>query len=173
MSASPREERIVNTLLLGGIFVAGIVLVREGPYFDNVLDGWPFFTGAFFLGMLLGFVSWSYSFQIKPTLKFSGPYRQPWLSALLMGLVTTVSVSYINRTFAAPADRTMTAEIEGVEEGKGERWHLVVKKPDGSYHRYLISKPVADQLKNEKMVRMGVARGALGFDLITKFERQQ
>ena len=173
MNQAAREERIVNTVLLGGIFISGIVLVREGPYFDNVLDGWPFFTGAFFIGTLLGFASWSYNFQIKPSLKFSGTYRQPWLAAFLMGLLTTVSVSYINRSFAGPVERSMTANIEDVEEGKGERWHLVVKKTDGGYQRYLIPKPVADQLKNEKIVRLGISRGALGFDLITKFEPQK
>ena len=90
-----------------------------------------------------------------------------------MGLLTTVSVSYINRSFAGPVERSLTANIEDVEEGKGERWHLVVKKTDGGYQRYLIPKPVADQLKNEKIVRLGISRGALGFDLITKFEPQK
>ena len=173
MTAQSREERTLNVLLLGGLFVAGVVLVREGPHFDNVIEGWPFFTGAFFVGTLLGFVSWSYSFAIKPTLKFSGPYRQPWLSALLMGLVTTSSVSDINRTFAAPPYRAITGEISIVDEGKGDRWHLTVKSADGSYQRYLITKAVADELKNERMVRMSVARGALGFDLITRFEPQK
>ena len=173
MTAQAREERTLNALLLAGIFIAGVVLVREGPHFDNVIDGWPFFTGAFFAGTLLGFLSWSYNFGIKPTLKFSGSYRQPWLAALLMGLITTSSVSYINRTFATPPERTITAEIQIVDEGKGDRWHLTVKTPEGRYQRYLVSKAVADQLKNEKMVRMGVGRGALGFDLITQFEPQK
>lgn len=173
MSAQSREERTLNVLLLGGIFVAGVVMVREGPYFDNVIDGWPFFTGAFFVGILLGFATWSYNFGIKPTLKFSGTYRQPWLAALLMGLITTESVSYINRSFAAPPYRTMTGEIHIVDEGKGDRWHVTVKSPTGTYQRYLITKAVADELKNARMVRMSVSRGALGFDLITRFEPQQ
>ena len=169
-AAPSRDDKAVNGLLLAGVFIAGVLMVREGPHFDNVLDGWPFFTGAFFTGTLLGFLSWSYSFGGGPSLKFSGAYRQPWLAALLMGLLTTVSVSYINRTFAAPPDRTLTAEIDIVDEGKGDRWHLSVKTADGRYQRYLISKPVAEQLKNERMVRMSIARGALGFDLIAKFE---
>lgn len=173
MAAQSREERTLNVLLLGGIFFAGILLVREGPYFDNVIDGWPFFTGAFFGGTLLGFVGWSYNFGIEPKLKFSGSYRQPWLAALLLGLLTTVSVSYINRTFAAPPYRTETAEIHIVDEGKGDRWHVTVKTPAGGYHRYLITNSVADALKNARMVRMSVARGALGFDLVTRFEPQQ
>ena len=94
MNQAAREERIVNTVLLGGIFIAGIVLVREGPYFDNVLDGWPFFTGAFFIGTLLGFASWSYNFQIKPSLKFSGTYRQPWLAAFLDRKSTRLNSSH-------------------------------------------------------------------------------
>jgi hypothetical protein len=173
MTETSREERTLNALLLGGLFIAGVVLVREGPHFDNVIDGWPFFTGAFFTGTLLGFLSWSYTFGIKPTLRFSGSYRQPWLAALLMGLITTSSVSYINRTFAAAPYRSTTAEIEIVDDGKADRWHLTVKAPDGRYQRYLISKAVADELKSARMVRLGIARGALGFDLITQFEPQK
>ena len=168
-----RDEKALNGLLLAALFISGILMVREGPHFDNVIDGWPFFTGAFFIGTLLGFAGWSFTFGVAPSLKFTGGYRQPWLAALIMGLVTTVSVSYINRTFAAPPDRTITAEIDIVDEGKGDRWHLSVKTPDGRYQRYLISKPVAESLKSERMVRMGIARGALGFDLVTKFEPQK
>ncbi len=168
--AQPRDEKALNGLLLAALFVSGLVLMREGPHFDNVIDGWPFFTGAFFTGTLLGYLCWTYTFGVAPSLKFSGSYRQPWLAALVMGLITTASVSYINRTFAAPADRTITAEIDSVDEGKGDRWHLTVKSPDGRYQRYLISKQVADALKNEKMTRISVARGALGFDLMAKFE---
>jgi hypothetical protein len=168
-----RDEKALNGLLLAALFIAGILMVREGPHFDNVIDGWPFFTGAFFIGTLLGFICWSFTFGVAPSLKFTGSYRQPWLAALVMGLVTTVSVSYINRTFAAPPDRTIAAEIDIVDEGKGDRWHLSVKTPDGRYQRYLISKPVAESLKNERMVRIGIAHGALGFDLAAKFEPQK
>lgn len=168
--AQPRDEKALNGLLLAALFVSGLVLMREGPHFDNVIDGWPFFTGAFFVGTLIGYLCWTYTFGVAPSLKFSGSYRQPWLAALVMGLITTASVSYINRTFAAPADRTITAEIDSVDEGKGDRWHLTVKMPDGRFQRYLISKPVAEALKNQKMTRISVARGALGFDLMAKFE---
>jgi len=169
-AAPSRDEKVLNGLLLAVLFIAGVVLVREGPHFDNVLDGWPFFTAAFFTGMLLGFLCWTYTFGGKFTLKFTGSYRLPWLAALVLGLITTSSVSYINRTFAAPPDRTIKAEIDGVDEGKGDRWHLKVKMPDGQYKRLLISKPVADALKTATMVNIGIARGALGYDLMAKFE---
>ena len=168
--AQSRDDKALNGLLLAALFISGVVLVREGPHFDNVIDGWPFFTGAFFTGTLLGFLCWSYTFGGTPVLKFSGSYRQPWLAALVMGLMTTASVSYINRTFAAPADRAITAEIDFVDEGRGDRWHVSVKTPEGRYQRYLISKQVAEALKNEKIVRISIARGALGFDLMAKFE---
>lgn len=168
--AQTRDDKALNGVLLAALFIAGIVLLREGPFFDNVVDGWPFFTSAFFAGTLIGFLSWTYTFGVKPTLKFEGSYRQPWLAALVMGLVTTSTASYINRTFAAPPDRTVTAAIESVDEGRAGRWRLSVKTPDGSFQRYVISKQVADELKNEKMVRISVAHGALGFDLMAKFE---
>jgi hypothetical protein len=172
-AVAARDAKAVNSLLLVALFIAGIVLVREGAHFDNVIDGWPFFTGAFFGGTLLGLVCWSFTFGVVPSLKFSGSYRQPWLAAFVMGLITTSSLSYINRTFAAPPDRTLTGEIDIVDEGKGERWHVSVKMPDGRYQRYLITKAVADELKNARQVRMSVARGALGFDLVAKFEPQR
>src|SRR5258705_13994619 len=122
-TAPSRDDKSLNGLLLAALFVAGVLMVREGAHFDNVLDGWPFFTGAFFLGTLLGFVCWSFTFGVAPSFKFTGAYRQPWLAALVMGLLTTVSVSYINRTFAAPPDRPITAEIHNVDEAKGDPWH--------------------------------------------------
>ena len=168
--AQSREDKVLNGLLLAALFISGVVLVREGPHFDNVLDGWPFFTSAFFAGTLLGFLIWTYSFGVPPALKFSGSYRHPWLAALVLGLVAASTSSYINRTFAPPPDRTITAGIESVEEGKGSRWHVTVKTPDDRYQRYLISKEVAEALKKSKTVRMSIARGALGFDFVAKFE---
>jgi len=168
-----RDDKSVNGLLLATLFISGILMVREGAHFDNVIEGWPFFTGAFFIGTLLGFACWSFTFGIPPSLKFTGAYRQPWLAALVMGLLTTVSVSYINRTFAAPPNRTITGTIEIVDEGKGDRWHVTVTTPDGRYQRYLITKAVAEELKDKRQVRMSIARGALGFDLVLKFEPQK
>ena len=168
--APPRDEKALNGLLLAALFISGIVLVREGPHFDNVIDGWPFFTGAFFAGTLIGFLCWSYTFGGAPALKFSGSYRQPWLAALILGLVSTSTVSYINRTFATPTDRAITGDLDSLDEGKGDRWHVTVKTPDGRYQRYYISKATADTLKNAKQVRMSIARGALGFEFMAKFE---
>ena len=168
--AQPRDEKALNGLLLAALFVSGLVLMREGPHFDNVIDGWPFFTSAFFTGTLIGYLCWTYTFGVAPSLKFSGLYRLPWLAALVLGLVATATASYVNRTFAAPTDRSITAEIDSIEEGKGIRWHVTVKTPDGRYQHYLISKEVADALKKGREVRMRIARGALGFDLVAKFE---
>ena len=168
--APPRDEKALNGLLLAALFVSGLVLMREGPHFDNVIDGWPFFTSAFFAGTLIGYLCWTYTFGVAPSLKFSGSYRLPWLAALVLGLVSTATASYVNRTFAAPADRAITADIDSIDEGKGNRWHVTVKSPDGRYQRYLISKDAADALKNAKMMRISIARGALGFDFMAGFE---
>ena len=168
--APSREDKVLNGLLLAALFIAGVVLVQEGPHFDNVLDGWPFFTSAFFAGTLLGYLVWTFSFGVPPALKFSGSYRHPWVAALVLGLVAASTSSYINRTFAALPDRAVTAAVESVEEGKGIRWHVTVKTPDGRYQRYLISKEAAEALKKVKSVRMSIARGALGFDFVAKFE---
>ena len=166
----PRDEKALNGLLLAALFVSGLVLMREGPHFYNVIDGWPFFTSAFFAGALIGYLCWTYTFGVTPSLKFSGSYRLPWLAALVLGLVFTSMVSYINRSFAAPTDQSITGDIDSLDEGKGERWHVTVKTPDGRYQRYYISKATAETLKDARQVRMGIARGALGFEFVTKFE---
>jgi len=168
--AQPRNEKALNGLLLAALFVAGLVLMREGPHFDNVIDGWPFFTSAFFAGTLIGFLCWTYTFGVTPSLKFAGANRLPWMAALVLGLVATATASYMNRTFAAPPDRAITADIDSIDEGKGNRWHVTVKSPDGRYQRYLISQETADALKKGSMVRMSIAHGALGFDFIARFE---
>ena len=128
--APSREEKVLNGLLLAALFIAGVVLVREGPHFDNVVDGWPFFTSAFFAGTLMGYLIWTYSFGVTPALKFSGSYRHPWLAALTLGLVAASTASYINRTFAAPPDRTITGAIESVAEGKGNARRALPALPD-------------------------------------------
>ena len=168
--AAPRDEKVLNGLLLAVLFVAGFILMREGAHFDNVIDGWPFFTSAFFAGTLIGFLCWTYTFGVTPSLKFAGSNRLPWMAALAVGLIATSTASYVNRSFAAPTDRTIAGEVDSVDEGKGNRWHVTVKTPDGRYQRYLISKEVADTLKNAQAVRLGVAHGALGFDFIARFE---
>ena len=168
--ALTRDEKVLNGLLLAALLVAGFALMREGPHFDNVIDGWPFFTSAFFAGTLIGFLCWTYTFGVTPSLKFAGSNRLPWMAALAVGLIATSTASYVNRSFAAPTDRTIAGEVDSVGEGKGNRWHVTVKTPDGRYQRYLISKEVADALKNTQAVRLGIARGALGFDFIARFE---
>jgi hypothetical protein len=42
--------------------------------------------------------------------------------------------------------------------------------PNGQTQRYLVTRDVAAALKNEQSVRLSVARGALGFDYIARFE---
>jgi hypothetical protein len=164
------DERVLNGSLLAILFISGVVMVREGPHFDNVIEGWPFFTSAFFVGALAGFLGWNYSSGARPTLRFSGSYRHPWLVALIMGLIATSTASYVNRTFATPSERTLDAEIDSLMEGKGSRWHVGIKTADGRYQRYLIPKEAADALKDRKIVRLHVAHGALGFDIIARFE---
>ena len=168
--ARPQDEKVLTGLLLAALFAAGVALVREGSQFDNVIDGWPFFTSAFFAGTFIGYAGWTLVFGVTPKLKFSGSYRHPWLAALALGVASTATASYLNRTFSSPADRTITAEIDTVTEGKGDRWHVTVKTPDGRYQRYLITRDVATLLKNEKLVRMSVAHGMLGYDFIARFE---
>jgi hypothetical protein len=169
---SPTEKILIGAFTVA-LLTAGVVLVQEGPHFDNVIDGWRFFTIAFFSGALIGFIGWIQVFGVTPTLSFSGSHRHPWLAALVLAIAASAAASYLNRTFATPTDRSLTAEIDSVAEGKGDRWHVTVKSPDGLYQRYLISKDVAAALKNEKAVRLRIARGALGFDYIAGFEPLQ
>lgn len=164
------EERVLTSLLLVALITAGVALAREGPNFDNVIDGWNLFTIAFFSGALAGFLVWTRVSGVTPTFRLAGPHRNPWLAALVLGLACAAAASYLNRTFAAPAGRSITAELDAITEGKGGRWHVTVKMPDGRYQRYVIPQDAAAALKNEKMVRLSVARGALGYDYIAGFE---
>jgi hypothetical protein len=152
------------------LLTAGVALVQEGPHYDNVIDGWRFFTIAFFTGALVGFLGWTQAFGITPTLKFSGSHRYPWLAAVVLAVAASAAASYFNRTFTTPTDRSITGEIHSVEEGKGDRWHVTVNMPNGLQQRYLISKDAATALKNAKEVRLRIARGALGYDYIVGFE---
>lgn len=152
------------------LLAAGVALMQEGAHYDNVIDGWRFFTTAFFTGALVGFLRWTQASGIAPAFKFSGSHRYPWLAALVLALAAAASASYFNRTFYTPTDRSITGEIHSVEEGKGDRWHVTVNVPNGLPQRYLISKDAAIALKNEKQVRLGIARGALGFEFVARFE---
>jgi hypothetical protein len=163
-------EKILTGAFTVALLTAGVALVQEGPHFDNVIDGWRFFTLAFFSGALVGFIGWTQVSGVTPTLKFSGPHRHPWLAALVLALAASAAASYLNRTFATPTDRSITGEIDSIAEGKGDRWHVTVKMPNGLYNRYLISQDVATALRNEKGVRLSIARGALGYDYIAEFE---
>ena len=107
---------------------------------------------------------------VAPAFKFSGSHRYPWFAALVLALAASASASYFNRTFYTLTDRSITGEIRSVEEGKGDRWHVTVNVPDSLPQRYLISKDAATALKNEKQVRLGIARGALGFEFVARFE---
>ena len=164
------EERVLTSLLLVALITAGVALAREGPNFDNVIDGWRFFNIAFFSGALAGFLGWTRASGVTPALKFSGSHRHPWLAALVLALAAAVAASYLNRTFATPTGRSFTGEIDSIAEGKGKRWHVTVNMPNGLRQRYLISKDAATALKNEREVRLKISRGVLGFDYIAEFE---
>jgi hypothetical protein len=166
---SPTEKVITGAFTVA-LLTAGVALVQEGPHYDNVIDGWRLFTLVFFSGALVGFIGWTQAFGVTPTLKFSGAHRHPWLAAVVLALATTTAASYFNRTFATPTERSITGEIHSVEEGKGDRWHVKVNMPNGPQQRFLITKDAAIALKNEKEVRLGIARGALGYDFIARFE---
>ena len=172
MAASVRlpPEKAVDALLLAALVMAGLAFVREGPHFDNVVEGWRFFTSAFFSGMIVGFVGWTLGFGVTPQFSLSGVHRRPWLAALVLGIAAASAASYLNRTFATPAGPAIAADIQSLEEGRGDRWHITVKLPDGRYQRYLIPKDAATALQGEKSVRLGVAHGMLGFDFVSEFE---
>ena len=89
---------------------------------------------------------------------------------MVLGLVVSAGASYLNRTYATPSVRSITGAIDSVTEGKGDRWHVMVKMADGRYTRYLISQDAATALKKATEVRMTVARGMLGFEFIAGFE---
>ena len=172
MSAPTQTETVpaLTGLFTVALLTAGVALVQEGPHYDNVIDGWRFFTSAFFMGALVGFLGWTQASGIAPAFKFAGSHRYPWLAAVVLALAVSAAASYFNRTFSTPTGRSITGEIYSVEEGKGDRWHVTVKLPSGLEHRYLIPKDAAAALKNEKEVRLSVSRGALGLEFIARFE---
>jgi len=166
---TPRDKKL-NGLLLGALVLAGVTLVREGPYYDNVIDGWRFFTLAFFAGALAGFIGWTQAFKLTPAFRLAGAYRQPWLAALIAGVITCTAASWLNRSFSTPTDTVLTGEVDVIEEGRGDRWHVGVKLPDGRFERYLIDKDAAGALKDAKTVRIVIVRGLFGFEVLTGFE---
>lgn len=166
----PQSEKNLFALLVVALIIAGAALMREGPHFDNVIEGWPFFIVTFLAGTLTGYLGWTRAFGRTPMFKFTGANRHPWFAALALGLLFSAAASYLNRTYASPTVRSMTGEIDTITEGKGDRWHVAVKMSDGRYQRYLISKDVATTLKNAQEVRLNVARGLLGFEFVAGFE---
>lgn len=167
------DEKVVSSLLLAVMILAGIALLREGRQYDNVIEGWRFFNTVFFSGALVGFFAWTQAFHIVPKLSLKRADRQPWLAAITLALIVTVAASWLNRSFTTPTDRSIVAEIDELIEAKNDRWHLSAKHADGTYQRYQIPKDAAAALQNRKTVRMEISRGALGFDLITRFAADQ
>jgi hypothetical protein len=165
---NPRDKKL-NGLLLGALVLAGVALVREGPHYDNVIDGARFFTLAFFAGALAGFIGWTQVFKLTPAFRLAGAYRQPWLAALCAGIVACTVASWLNRGFSTPTDTVLTGMVDVIEEGRGDRWHVGVKLPDGRFERYLIDRDAADALKGAKEVRIRVVRGLFGFEVLTDF----
>jgi len=165
-----QTEKILTGAFTVALLTAGVALVQEGPHYDNVIDGWRFFIIVFFSGALVGFAGWTQWSGIPPTFRFSGSHRHPWLAAVVLAIAAAAAASYLNRTFATPTERSITGEIYTVEEGKGDRWHVKVNMPNGLQQRFLIPKEAAAALKNEKEVRLGIARGALGFEFFARFE---
>jgi len=168
---APRaDEKVLSSLLLAAIILAAIALLREGPQYDNVLDSWRFFNTAFFTGAIVGFLAWTQTFHIVPTLSLKPAHRQPWLAAFALALIFAVGGSWLNRTYTQPTERVIVAQIDSLREVKDDRWQLWAKLPDGTFQRYQIKKETADALQNQTTVRMTVARGVMGFELITQFE---
>src|SRR5262245_62162708 len=165
-----RSERMGATLLLMLVVFAGVLLSREGVPYATPVGGERLFTISLLTGAIVGFVGSTRLTGITPTLALWGPSRQLWLATILGGLLGAAGACYVNRTLATLTNRTTVAEIEAVVSGKGSRWHIVVKTPEGGQQRYLIAEPAALRLKDAKAVRMRYARGALGFDYIAQFE---
>ena len=164
-----QRDKTLNGLLLVALIIAGLALVREGPHYNNVIDGWRFFTLAFFAGGLAGFIGWTQAFKLTPAFRLAGAYRQPWLAALVAAILTCTAASWLNRGFTTPTDKVVIGEVDVVEEGKGDRWHIGVKLPDGRFERYLLGKDAAEALKDAKSVRISVVRGLFGFEVLTDF----
>ena len=166
------EDKSTNTLLLGALILAGLVMLREGPYIDNILQGWRFFIMAFFTGAIAGFVGWTQTFGIVPSFSFSTRNRQPWIAALTCALAFAGAGSYLNRTFATPTGRTISVQVDAVNESK-DRSRVTVKMPDGQYRRYVIDKEAAATIKPETAAQLTISRGALGLEFVAGIEAQR
>jgi hypothetical protein len=170
-SAPEADEKVINTLLLAALILAALVVVREGPYFDNMLQGWRFFTLAFFIGALAGFLGWTQAFHIVPTFNLSAQNRQPWIAALACALAFAGGGSYLNRTFAAPTGRTIPVAVDSVTASR-DQWRVTVKTPGGEYRRYIVSKEAAASVKEQSAARLDISRGVLGFEFVAGVEPQ-
>jgi hypothetical protein len=164
------EQRVIGTLLFGALILAALMLMAEGPHFDNILESWRFFSIMFFSGALAGFVGWTQTFRIEPSFGLSPKERQPWVAALVLGLMFVSAGSFLNRKFATPTGRTVTLEVDSVVQSKQDRWHLMVRLPDGYRQRYLVSQEEAAALKEAPAAQLTVSRGVLSFEFFSKFE---
>jgi hypothetical protein len=107
---APRpDEKVLTSLLLAVVILAAVALMKEGPQYDNVLESWRFFNTAFFTGALIGFLAWTQTFHIVPTLSLKPADRQPWIAAFALGLVFTVGGVWINRQSVTPTGRSIVA----------------------------------------------------------------
>ena len=167
------SARVITSLLLMFVVLGGIVLMREGGHFDNTVEGERLFLIAFLAGAIAGFAAWTRKTGITPAFSMSIPMRQLWLATLLGALLCTIGASWLNRTFATPTGHSRTAEIVSVTEGRAGRWQVVVRAADDGRERYVIPEGIAPQLKEAKSVRMGYARGLLGYDFVGEFEPVQ
>jgi len=159
------EDRSINTLLLGALILTGLVMMREGPYIDNMLQGWRFFITAFFTGAIAGFVGWMQTFGIVPSFSFNAESRRLWMAALTCALAFAGIGSYLNRTFAGPTGRTISVEVDSVNQSK-DRSRVTVKMPDGEYRRYVIDKETTVTFKAQAPAQLVIARGALGVEFV-------
>jgi hypothetical protein len=164
-STANAQDRSTNTLLLGALILAGLVMMREGPYIDNILQGWRFFVMAFFTGAIAGFVGWTQTFGIVPSFSLSGQNRQAWVAALTCALAFAGAGSYLNRTFSTPTDRTISVQVDAVNDSK-DRARITVKMPDGEYRRYIFDKDAATTVKPQTTAQLAIARGALGIEFV-------
>ena len=99
------DEKTLTSLLLAAVILGAIGLMREAPLYDNVLEGWRFFNSAFFIGALVGFLGWTQTFHIVPTLSLKPADRQPWIAAFALALIFTVGGSWLNRQYTTPTEK--------------------------------------------------------------------